>query len=507
MQRGDHCLSAAAWPAVRWRSLDLPPDPVRLFSNLRHFPGSFLLDSSLAVPGFTRWSLLGAEPFLVLCSREDRVFLHWRHQGSPAVRPDLPLNRWFTAPPLDVLKKLLSLYRLPAPPHGLPFAGGAVGCLSYDLGRQIERLPVLARKENAPPDLVLGFYDWSLVIDHQEEMVYLLASGLPAPPEQAARQAGQRLDFWQSVLAAGAADSADDAAPPDRTLEQAGQISVQVDLSREQYCQAVQKIKDYIAAGDVFIVNMTQRFCLPRVVPAWTLYRRLRRINPAPMAAYINFPGLEVVCSSPERFLQVRQGRVETRPIKGTRPRGRSPEEDDYWRRELWQSEKDRAELVMIVDLERNDLGRVCRPGSVQVSELYRLEEYATVFHLVSVVQGELEQGRDAVDLLRATFPGGSVTGAPKIRAMEIIEELEPVRRGLYCGSIGYFGFDGQVDLNIVIRTLVYHRGQIIFNTGGGVTIDSDPLAEYLETHDKARALLRALGLPEPAGMYELYGR
>ncbi|MGQ9557298.1 MAG: aminodeoxychorismate synthase component I [Desulfurispora sp.] len=507
MQHDEHGRPAAAWPAVRWRSLDLPSDPVQLFGHLRHFPGSFLLDSSLAVPGFTRWSLMGADPFLVLYSRDDRVYLHWRYTNSPAVCPDLPLNRWFTAAPLDVLKQLLSRYRLPAPPGGLPFAGGAVGCLAYDLGRQFERLPVLARQENSPPDLVLGFYDWALVVDHQEELVYLLASGLPAPPEQAGQRAGQRLDFWQSVLTAGAADRAGEEAPPDRVLQPAGPVAVQADLSREQYVQAVQKIKDYIAAGDVFIVNMTQRFALPQVVPSWQLYRRLRRINPAPMAAYINFPGLEVVCSSPERFLQVRDGRVETRPIKGTRPRGRSPEEDAYWRRELWQSEKDRAELVMIVDLERNDLGRVCRPGSVQVAELYRLEEYATVFHLVSIVRGELEQGRDLVDLLRATFPGGSVTGAPKIRAMEIIEELEPVRRGLYCGSIGYFSFDGQADLNIVIRTLVYQGGQIIFNTGGGVTIDSDPLAEYLETHDKARALLRALGLPEPAGMYELYGR
>ncbi len=207
-----------------------------------------------------------------------------------------------------------------------------------------------------------------------------------------------------------------------------------------------------------------------------------------------------VVSASPERFLKVTGNMVETRPIKGTRPRGGDPVEDLRWRNELWDSEKDRAELVMIVDLERNDLGRVCRVGSVKVPELYRIEEYATVFHLVSTVVGELERDKDLVDLLMATFPGGSITGAPKIRAMEIIEEMEPVRRGIYCGSIGYLGFDGDADLNIVIRTLVFTGGKIYFQVGGGLTIDSDPMAEYLETLDKARALVSALGLEVTGG-------
>jgi para-aminobenzoate synthetase component 1 len=213
------------------------------------------------------------------------------------------------------------------------------------------------------------------------------------------------------------------------------------------------------------------------------------------MAAFINCGSICVASASPERFLKVTGGLVETRPIKGTRPRGKTPAEDRRWREELWDSEKDRAELVMIVDLERNDLGRVCVPGSVRVPELYRLEEYPTVFHLVSTVVGRLEEGKDTVDLLKASFPGGSITGAPKIRAMEIIEELEPVRRGIYCGSIGYLAFNGDADLNIVIRTLLFTGENIYFQVGGGITIDSDPQAEYLETLDKAIALVRALGL------------
>jgi para-aminobenzoate synthetase component 1 len=222
------------------------------------------------------------------------------------------------------------------------------------------------------------------------------------------------------------------------------------------------------------------------------------------MAAYLNFEELQVVCASPERFLKVNGRKVETRPIKGTRPRGRNKEEDELMRKELLRSEKDRAELLMITDLERNDLGRVCLPGTIKAVELCGLEEYPTVFHTVSIVEGELEKDKSLVDLLKAVFPGGSITGAPKIRAMEIIEELEPVRRGIYCGSIGYLGFDGQADLNIVIRSLIYHKDKAYLNVGGGITYDSDPLAEYLETLDKARALLRALGITEFDGSYRL---
>ncbi len=268
-------------------------------------------------------------------------------------------------------------------------------------------------------------------------------------------------------------------------------------FDRASYRRAVQQCKDYIAAGDIFEVNMTQRFACPISVTPWQLYCRLRRINPAPFAAYLNFPELTVASASPERFLQVRGRQVETRPIKGTRRRGRNPFEDACLRQELVSSEKDRAELVMIVDLERNDLGRVCSFGSVHVPELICLEEYPTVWHLVSTVRGTLENGKDVGDLLKASFPGGSITGAPKIRAMEIIEELEPVKRGVYTGSIGYLGFDGGCDLNIVIRTFVIKDQVAYFHAGGAVVADSDPDAEYWETIHKARALMQALGYGE----------
>jgi aminodeoxychorismate synthase component I len=252
----------------------------------------------------------------------------------------------------------------------------------------------------------------------------------------------------------------------------------------------------YIRAGDIFQVNLSQRFCAPWPWDPWLLYRRLRRANPAPFAAFLDGGRWAVVSASPERFLQVdpRTRRVETRPIKGTRPRGRTPEEDARYAEMLLQSEKDLAELVMIVDLARNDLGRVCAYGTVSVPELRRLEAYPTVWHTVAVVEGRLRPGVGPAELLRATFPGGSITGAPKVRAMEIIEELEPVRRGVYTGAIGWLGWDGALDLSIAIRTFVVTGGEAYFHAGGGIVADSDPAAEYEETLAKALGLVRALG-------------
>jgi para-aminobenzoate synthetase component 1 len=230
-------------------------------------------------------------------------------------------------------------------------------------------------------------------------------------------------------------------------------------------------------------------------LPPYELYQRLRKINPAPFASYLNFDGVAVVSASPERFLLLRGDHVETRPIKGTRPRGKDPAKDEALARELVNSFKDRAEHVMIVDLERNDIGRVCRFGTVRVSELMALEKYATVFHLTSTVEGRLRSGKNAIDLLKATFPGGSISGAPKVRAIEIIDELEPTRRSVYTGSIGYLGFDGDLDLNIVIRTILVKKGKAYFQVGGAVVYDSDPELEYVETLDKARALIQALSI------------
>jgi para-aminobenzoate synthetase component 1 len=270
-------------------------------------------------------------------------------------------------------------------------------------------------------------------------------------------------------------------------------------LSAAAYANAFERVQAYIRAGDCYQVNLAQRFAAPAVGNPWAAYCHLRELNPAPFSAYLKTPFGEILSSSPERFLALRHGQVETRPIKGTRARGATPGEDAALRQALTQSEKDRAENLMIVDLLRNDLGRVCRPGSIRVPALFDIETYASVHHLVSTVRGKLRDDEDAASLLRACFPGGSITGAPKIRAMEIIEELEPHRRGVYCGAIGYLGFDGGMDTNIAIRTIVHSASQVRFWAGGGLVVDSDPEQEYRETYDKASRLMQLLA-PESSG-------
>jgi para-aminobenzoate synthetase component 1 len=283
-----------------------------------------------------------------------------------------------------------------------------------------------------------------------------------------------------------------DPALPPFAKDTAG-FTVASNFTHRDYVRAVARAKEYIAAGDIYQVNLSQRLHAPLASTPFDLYRRLASTNPAPFAAYFETPDAAVVSCSPERFLQVRSGLVETRPIKGTRPRGSTPTEDRRMAAELLASEKDRAENVMIVDLERNDLGRVCEFGSVHVPELFALESYATVHHLVSTVRGRLRPGTTALDCLRSSFPGGSITGAPKVRSMEIIEDLEPTRRGVYTGAIGYLCFSGDMDVNIVIRTLVVKDGIAYFQVGGGIVADSDPEGEYQETIDKGQALARAL--------------
>jgi para-aminobenzoate synthetase component 1 len=472
--------------------LDIKPDATALFSPLRNLPGSLLLDSGMLVEGLSRYSFLTADPFLVVTSRGTSVRLEKR--AGPAVETEI-----IEGNPLDVIGDLLERYKMEAKCPA-PFLGGAAGFFAYDLGRRLEKMPDLALDDAGAPDCWLGFYDVVAAADHREGCLYIGSTGFPErDPGRASRRARERLAWLKGIITA---NHEADLSGPGAVHRHAGMAreddemaGLTSDFDRESYCRVVERAREYIAAGDIFQVNLSQRFRLPRRGDPWDIYRCLGRINPAPMAAYINCGDLQVVSASPERFLKVSHGVVETRPIKGTRPRGATPEEDDRMRQALWNSDKDRAELVMIVDLERNDLGRVCVPGTVTVPELYRIEEYATVFHLVSTVRGRLQEGRSVMDLLKASFPGGSITGAPKIRAMEIIEELEPVRRGLYCGSIGYLSFNGEADLNIVIRTLVFSGDTIYLQVGGGLTIDSDPLSEYHETLDKARALVRALRL------------
>ncbi len=497
--------------------LPVAPDPVALFAALGgpERPYGALLDSALACGRLGRYSFVLVDPFLVLRARG---------RGLTVISAEGVTN--LCGDPFEALRGLLRQYRLPRAGTPFPFLGGAVGYFAYDLGRHIEALPVRARDDLALPEMYLGFYDVVVAVDHLGGHVYLCGTGLPAAGPSRTRRARERLKAIREGLEypylpgyhpgvpplthpAGAVPGTrpertptpahhnfprvPTSIPPVRHEGDLARLGLGFHFTRATYCAAVERAREYIAAGDIFEVNLSQRLEAPLSAPPWHLYRILRAVNPAPFAAYLSFPEAAVVCASPERFLRLHDGLVETRPIKGTRPRGRTPEEDRRLREELWHSEKDRAELTMITDLERNDLGRVCQVGSVHVPELFCLEEYATVFHLVSTVRGRLAPDKDVVDLLRATFPGGSITGAPKIRAMEIIEELEPVRRGIYTGSIGWIGFDGDCDLNIVIRTIIVKEGTAYFQVGGAVTADSVPEQEYLETLDKARALVTAV--------------
>ncbi len=387
-----------------------------------------------------------------------------------------------------------------------PFQGGAAGLFSYDLGRSLETLPRARFDEFETPALAIGLYDVVLAVDHVEGRAWLVSQGFPETGREARRRrAAERLAQFRcwlreppgrspadSVVHEGSSArvAVDDLAPRFPVPGPAGLTS---NFSADDYLQAVGRVIEYIRAGDVFQVNLAQRLLLPAQDDAVSLYLRLRRCNPATFAAYFDTGGAQIVSASPERFLQAVAGRVEARPIKGTRQRTARPEADLFAGDEMLASEKDRAENVMIVDLLRNDLARVCRADSVRVTQLCQLETYQYVQHLVSAVCGTLREGRTALDLLRAAFPGGSITGAPKVRAMEIIAELEPTARGAYCGSLGYLGFDGSLDASILIRTITASRGWWQAPVGGGIVAQSVPQREYEETWHKATGLLRAL--------------
>jgi para-aminobenzoate synthetase component 1 len=448
-------------------------EPVEAYAALAHLPFPALLESARVDGRLGRFSYLAADPFHLLTSKDGRITCD---------------GRTFTGDPFAALQRLVRAYPLEVRPDLPPFQGGAIGYLGYDLCHHLERLPYPGTDDMAFPDLALGFYDVVVAFDHASHRTFLLSSGHPetTPHARMARQRA-RLEQFQRLLE-GASALPDD---PPRPAE----VPVLSNFTRPAYEAAVARVVEYILAGDIFQANISQRFRaeLPEGVDALSLYRRLHRRNPAPFAALFDYGDLAIVSASPERFLSLHGGLVETRPIKGTRPRGTTPEEDARLATELLASEKDRAENVMIVDLLRNDLSRVCRDHSVLTPEICVLESYATVHHLVSTVTGRLQPDVDSVDLLRATFPGGSITGAPKFRAMEIIAELEPTRRGPYCGAIGWLGFDGSMDTSITIRTYCLKGRTVTFHAGGGVTADSDPAAEYEETLAKARALVAAL--------------
>lgn len=464
--------------AAHVRQLPEAVEPHAVAPAFAHLPGLALLESSQQ-GALGRYSYLTADPFLRIESVGERISIEHFHQPhrSTARRGQ----------PFAVLRELLAEHAVTPAPDGPPFQGGAVGAFAYDLGRQLEDLPSYARCDVGTPEMSLGFYDWVLAHDYHAGTSWLVTTGLPGSTEAAAltRQA-EVLDIlaaWQSR------NGSEENASGDFCLT----TPLTSNATREQYVAMVRRAQEYIAAGDIYQVNLSQRFAAPWLGSPWTLYERLRQESPVPFGAFLDMGDHWVVSASPERFLRVRDGAVETRPIKGTRPRGLTLTEDAALAEELRTSEKDRAENLMIVDLLRNDLGKVCRPGSIHVPALWQIEGYSNVWQLVSAVKGELRSDCDAVAALEAAFPGGSVTGCPKIRAMEIIEELEPVRRGIYCGAIGYLGFDGGMDTSIVIRTIVLNRDRLYLQVGGAVVADSDPQAEYEETLVKAQAARRVL--------------
>lgn len=388
--------------------------------------------------------------------------------------------------PFALLKTQLAEIKLARHPE-IPFAGGVLGYWSYDLGRRIEPLPVQAQDDFPVPDMLVGLYTWAIVVDHHLQRCQLVSHGIActAPALQTVHDRLQQMN----VSSQDARPTVDFVPQPQRPFAVTG--ALQSNLSPEQYAQVFAQVKDYIAAGDCYQINLAQRFSVPVRGDAWQAYQTFRQLSRAPFMAYMqvtdaNKQPFSVLSMSPERFLQVRDGVVETRPIKGTRRRHVDPSADAAEAADLAASVKDRAENLMIVDLLRNDIGKVCQIGSVKATALFKLQRFTNVHHMVSIIRGTLAKGFHAVDLLRACFPGGSITGAPKLRAMQIIEALEPHRRGVYCGSIGYIGFDGGMDTNIAIRTAVISQGCMRFYAGGGIVADSDCAQEYQETLDKA---------------------
>lgn len=441
-------------------------DSAALFLPWADRSGSVFLDSGYPHSRQGRYDILAAEPTTTLVTRGHLTEI--RANGQISLSPEDPFTLLQT-----------HLGPLQAEHPHLPFCGGAIGYFAYDLARRLEKLPETSVDEENIPDMIVGLYDWAVVVDHHERRSWLV--GQERSPTLEARWPHLVQTFSQIQTLA---------------WQQTGfsvLSEVQPNMSRAEYGQAFRRIQQYIHEGDCYQVNLTQRFSAYCAGNPWAAYQLLRVYNPAPFSAFLHYPQIRVLSSSPERFLNVRSGRVETKPIKGTRPRYANLARDRAEAEALHHSSKDKAENLMIVDLLRNDLGKSCTPGSVHVPRLFEVESYATVHHLVSTVCGQLAENQSTLDLLRGCFPGGSITGAPKIRAMEIIEELEPHRRGLYCGSIGYIGHDGNMDCNIAIRTLMHSDDRIRFWAGGGIVADSDEEQEYQECYHKANALLNLL--------------
>ncbi|KOA18481.1 aminodeoxychorismate synthase component 1 [Clostridium homopropionicum DSM 5847] len=421
-----------------------------------------ILDSGMDAKSLGRYSFIGLNPFTT-----------FKYENNICIMN----NKKFNGEPFKELSKLINIYKIENNTE-LPYIAGAMGYFSYDMARTTEKIPVMTVEDVKIPDCYFYFYDNAVIVDNLKKKTYITSLGILKPKEESINELKDKITKGHKVKY--------------RKVNNSTTKFIS-NFSKDEYIDTIERVRQYIRTGDVYITNLTQRFCCETNKEPYEVYKDLRHINPAPFAAFMNVEDFSIVSSSPEKFLEIRNNIVQTRPIKGTRPRGKNEEEDLKNREELINSEKDKSELLMIVDLERNDLSKVCKPYSVKVIELFKLEEYSTVFHLVATVIGELKEEYTAVDCIKVCFPGGSITGAPKVRSMEVIEELEPTRRNIYTGCIGYLGFDGNADLNIAIRTILIKSGNAYFGIGGGITWESVKEAEYDETLDKAKALMKVL--------------
>ena len=451
-------------------------------------PNSFLLESMKGPMKIARYSFIGFDPYAIFKVKDGLIEIE-SSKEKVAV----------SGKPLYVLKELVASYRQIPSEHLPPFQGGAVGFLSYDFVQYIEKLPSFATDDLNLPDAHFLMIDKLVAFDHHDKKCWIIVC-------PGARDAGKENLDWSEKYEESeyhiqkAKKSIERRAKSLKTNSNfrapghAHKVEINYEMKKDKYMDIVKRAKEYIAAGDIFQANLSQRVSSHiGEINRWSIYRTLSSINPAPFAAFLNFGDYQIVSSSPERLLRVRDGVIETRPIAGTRPRGRDWKEDEFMRAELLLNEKERAEHIMLVDLERNDLGRVSDYGTVKVDELMITEDCSHVIHIVSNVRGRLANGKDCFDAIKAAFPGGTITGVPKIRCMEIIEELEPVKRGPYTGSIGYISFSGNMDWNIIIRTFVVKGERAYVQAGAGIVADSDPEREYYETLKKAEAPIRTL--------------
>jgi len=472
---------------VTIREIDNKTDLFKIFLCTQKHLKNFYLDSSLGIPHIGRYSFIGYDPFLTIRSKGQNIILQDRlgitkKRGSP----------------FNELRNLLNRFHLDTHIDSVPFTCGAVGYFGYDLCHFIEKLPTTTIDDIKFPDMYFSFYDTILAHDHQENRYYLVSVDFSPHTIQSTEK---RFKQFTRIL-----DQASNMQEEPEIIGNTKRRKIKSNFSKEDYLKTINRIKQYIRQGDIYQVNLSQRFQTQIDIPPHEIFRKLRKINPAPFSCYLKFDNKYVISSSPERFLSLRNTanvdnstddlimrKVQTRPIKGTRPRYSHSDLNEKMKKALLSSKKDDSELTMIVDMERNDLGRVCSYNSVKVAAKKELEEHPTVYHLVATIEGNLHPHHDVIDLIKATFPGGSITGVPKVRAMQIIDELEPTRRNVYTGAIGYMSFNGNIDFNIAIRTFLVKDDHIYFQVGGGIVADSHPEEEFEETLHKARALMDTL--------------